>query len=395
MTKLSKRISGINEAGGDGWDLYVRARDMAAAGEPVIQLTIGEHDIRTDPAILDAMHRAAKAGNTGYTFGPGLPPLRAAIAERIAARTGTPTGPENILVVTGGQAGLFAALTLACDPGDVALHIDPYYATYPGTIRSTSVIPRAVIAHPEDGFEPRAEAVEAAADGARALLLNSPNNPTGAVYSEATLTALGEVARARDLWIISDEVYDSQVWEGRHLSPRALPDLTDRTLAVGSMSKSHAMTGSRVGWVCGPAEAIEAMTHLATCTTYGLPGFIQEAALHALKAGDDFEAGIAEPFARRRRIALDLLSRQQAVAAAPPRGGMYVMIDIRPTGLSGTAFAEALLDEERIAVMPGESFGTGASGHIRIAMTVADAAFADAMTRLLAFAARRAAAPAT
>jgi arginine:pyruvate transaminase len=151
------------------------------------------------------------------------------------------------------------------------------------------------------------------------------------------------------------------------------------------------MTGSRIGWVCGPAEAIAPMIDLATHTNYGIPGFIQEAGLFALQQGPAFEESIAAPFRRRRTITMDLLARQNIVRAAPIAGAMYAMLDIRATGLSGEAFADALLDSEHIAVMPGESFGAAADGHIRVAMTVADDRYADALSRLLAFAATLAA----
>ena len=381
--KLSNRLTGLTGGGSDGWDLFRKARAMIAAGEPVIELTIGEHDIRTDPSILSAMDGAARGGHTGYASIPGTDALRRAVAERITARTGLATGPENVLITPGGQAALFASHMAACGPGDRALYIDPYYATYPGTIRGVGAVPVPVRARAEDGFQPRAEDIDAAAEGARSLLINSPNNPTGAVYGPATFEGIVEVCRARDLWLISDEVYDTQVWEGAHLSPRTLPGMAERTLVVGSMSKSHAMTGFRVGWICGPEAAIEHLSNLSTHTTYGVPGFVQDAALFALEAGTALEQQIAAPFRRRRAIALDLLAGQQVVGAVPAEGAMYAMLDIRATGLSGEDFAFSLLEAEKVAVMPGESFGAAAAGHIRVALTVADDAFAEAFGRVL------------
>ncbi len=384
---LSRRITGLTEDGSGGWGLYFRARRMKEAGVPMVDLTIGEHDVRTDPAILDAMHRAARGGHTGYSAIRGTPELRAAVAERVVARTGVPTGAENVMVTPGGQSGLFAALHAVLDEGDRALMIDPYYATYPGTIRAVGAQPVVVKARSRDGFQPRAEALAEHATGARSLLINSPNNPTGAVYSDATLGEIAGVCREQDLWLISDEVYDTQVWEGRHLSPRTLPGMAERTLVVGSMSKGHAMTGSRIGWVIAPVPVIDALSTLATHTTYGVAGFVQDAALFALAQGAALEERIAAPFRRRRDIAVRLIGQQNAVRAVPASGAMYVMLDIRGTGLSGNAFGERLLAEERIAVMPGESFGAASAGHIRVAMTVEDAAFEDAMARLLRFAA--------
>ncbi len=391
--KLSHRLTNITGGGSDGWEVFLRARRMIAKGEKVIELTIGEHDIRTAPYILDAMDRAARAGHTGYALVPGTHAMRAAVAKRVEERTGVPTGIDNVLITAGGQAGLFAAHHAVLEEGDTALYIDPYYTTYPGTIRAVGGVPVAIEARSEDGFQPRAEAIEAAAraTGAKSLLINSPNNPTGAVYSRATLEAIGEVCKERDLWLITDEVYDVQVWEGAHISPRALPGMAKRTLLVGSMSKSHAMTGSRIGWIVGPEEAIAHLTNLATHTNYGVAGFVQEAATNALGLGKAPEIEVAAPFHRRHLIALELLAGQNVVKATPPQGAMYVMLDIRATGMSGNDFANALLDEEKIAVMPGESFGAAAAGHIRVAMTVADENFRTALGRVLAFAARKAA----
>ena len=384
--QASQRISTILGGGSDGWEIFLRARQMIAQGTPVTELTIGEHDIRTAAPILQDMHRAAVGGHTGYAAIPGIEPLRDAIAARVTARTGVPTTRDNVMITPGGQSALFAAHTAVIDPGDTALYIDPYYATYPGTLRGASAHPVAVKAHAADAFQPRATDIAAVAGGAKSLMINSPNNPTGVVYSRETLEGIAEVCRAHDLWLISDEVYDTQIWEGSHISPRALDGMAERTLVVGSMSKSHAMTGSRIGWVIAPPDIVAHLVNLATHTTYGVPGFIQEAALFALEQGSDFEAEIAEPFRRRRDLALSVLAGQNVVGAVPNAGAMYMMLDVSATGLSGEGFAAALLDAHHIAVMPGESFGAAAAGHIRVAMTIEDSAFQTAMHTLCSFA---------
>ena len=332
------------------------------------------------------MHRAALDGHTGYAAIPGVAALRDAVAARVSERTGVPTTRDNVMITPGGQSALFAAHMAVIDPGDTALYIDPYYATYPGTLRGASAVPKAVAARAEDAFQPRAADIAAAAPGARSLMINSPNNPTGVVYSRATLEGIAKVCQDNDLWLISDEVYDTQIWEGAHLSPRALPGMADRTLVCGSMSKSHAMTGSRIGWVIGPEEIVAHLINLATHTTYGVPGFIQDAALFALELGPDFEAEIAEPFRRRRALAQGILAQHNSVTAVPSAGAMYLMLDVSATGLSGEGFANSLLDTHHIAVMPGESFGNAAAGHIRVAMTIADPEFEAALSTLCGFA---------
>jgi len=387
--KLAGRVQHMTGGGSDGWDVYYRARDRMARGERILNLTVGEHDIPTDPSILGAMHRGALAGSTGYTVGAGKMELREAIARRVSERTGVPTRPENVVVTPGGQAALFAAHMVLLDAGDRTLFCDPYYATYPATIRATGAQAVAIPARSEDGFRPDAARIDAeAAKGARTLLINTPNNPTGIVYDAQTLGRIATVCRDRDLWLISDEVYDTQIWEGAHVTPRALPGMAERTLVVGSLSKSHAMTGSRLGWLVAPEAVVEAVTALATNTTYGTPGFIQDAALFALAQGPAFEEMIAAPFRRRRQIVLDTLAGSNRIRILPSGGGMFVMLDTRATGLSGEDFAHRLLDEEDIAVMPGESFGQAAAGHIRVAMTIEDDAFAEALARLARFADR-------
>ena len=384
--KLSQRISDLLGDGSDGWEVFIKAREMIKGGIDVVELTIGEHDIRTAASILQDMHKAAIGGHTGYASVPGTDALRHTVAKRVQERTGVLTGPENVLITPGGQAALFAAHMVVCDAGDTALYLDPFYATYPGTLRGVGAMPKAIQTRAEDAFQPRADDIDACAAGAKSLLINTPNNPTGTVYSLETLEGIADVCKTHDLWLISDEVYDTQVWDGEHISPRALPDMAQRTLVVGSMSKSHAMTGSRCGWVVGPAEVIESLINLATHTTYGVAGFIQDASEFALNQGPAFEEDIAAPFRRRRALGQEILEHQSTVGLIPAQGAMYMMLDIRATGMSGEAFAYALLEAHHIAVMPGESFGTAAAGHIRVAMTIEDGAFVQALETLCEFA---------
>ena len=384
--KLSERLTGITGGGSDGWDVFYKARRMVAEGVNVTELTIGEHDIRTDPIILAAMDQSARGGHTGYAMVPGTNTLRDTVAKRTQDRTGVPTTRDNVLITPGGQSALFAAHSLTLDAGDVGLFLDPYYATYPGTIRGAGGVAKPIQTRAEDAFQPRAADIAAEAAGAKSLLINSPNNPTGVVYSEETLTGIANVCKDHDLWLISDEVYDCQIWEGTHISPRALPDMQDRTLVIGSMSKSHAMTGSRCGWIIGPEDVIAHLINLATHTTYGVPGFIQDASVFAISQGEALEQEIAEPFRRRRDLALQALAGQNVITPVPSQGAMYVMLDVRATGMSGEDFANGLLDAERIAVMAGESFGASAAGHIRVAMTVDDDSFVAAITKIVRFA---------
>jgi arginine:pyruvate transaminase len=390
----SRRVRGILEGGSDGWELLSRARALKAQGAPVVNLTIGEHDAPTPTMILDAMDRSARGGNTGYAPLTGTPGLRAAIAARASRTTGAPVGPEEVIVCAGGQAALLHAMLACIDPGDRVAIVDPYYATYPGTVRAAGGVVVATPAPAATGFQIDLDAFDRAAEGARAALVNTPHNPTGAVYTRATLEGIAEIVNARGLWLISDEVYEGMVYAGEHLSPRGLPGMAERAIVIGSMSKSHAMTGFRLGWAVGPERLIRLMADISLNAAYGLPGFIQDAAEHALRHGAAEEAEISATFGRRRHVVLEALAGARSVRAGGSDGAMYVMADVRGTGLSGKEFAERLLEAELIAVMPGESFGAASAGHVRIALTVPDEALADAMRRLARFADALEAAPA-
>lgn len=388
--RLSGRMRSGDVADAAAWATHYRARRMREAGEAVLDLTIGEHDWPTDRSILRAMHESAMSGKTGYADVSGILPLRKALARRIEKSTGAPTGPDQVLVTNGGQAALLAAHMAVLDPGDRAAMIDPFYPTYPGTILAAGGRPAVAPAPASGRFFPEKDQLEAAAAGSRSLLINSPNNPTGAKYPRRTLKAIAEAAVRHDLWVISDEVYEAQVWDGEHLSIRRLNGMARRTIVIGSMSKSFAMTGSRIGWLSGPAEAVESAREIMAVMSFGVSEFVQDAALQALSKGPEFEAEIAAPFKERRATVLEALSGLPLIRATPSGGGMYVLLDIRAAGISDVEFARGLLDEERIAVMPGGSFGREASGHVRIALTAGVPVLRDAVSRISEFAARAA-----
>ena len=380
--RIAERLRTMGGDDGGAWIPYFRAKQMIAAGQHVTELTIGDHDIKTSKDIMDAMHQSALTGKTGYTEITGVKRLRQAIAERIQNRTGVDTSEENLIITSGGQGALLTAHLATLNEGDRALYGEPYYPTYPNTIRAAGGLPVALPMRSEFGFQPDNESLDRLAKGARTILFNSPNNPTGAIYPRESLDRIAATAIEKDLWAISDEVYDTQVWEGEHISIRSMPGMRERTLVVGSMSKAFAMTGFRIGWLVGPEDLIKSVGELTTVVTFGVPEFIQDAALFALEQGKQLEQKIAAPFKERRQAALDVLQGRNAIAITPPSGSMYLMLDIRSTRMSGKEFANHLLDREQIAVMPGESFGASAAGHIRVALTAERNVLEDALARL-------------
>ena len=384
MPKPSSRISGIIPSGKDGWEVHFAAMTRKQAGENIIMLSVGDHDFDTPSETVEACVTALHAGHHHYTQLPGIPGLREAMARQSTRCTSIETSPEEIIATPGGQSALYCAVLGVLDPGDHAIVVAPYYATYPGTFRSAGAEFTVVEAEARDGFQPRAEAIEAALKpNTRAILINSPNNPTGAVYTRRSLEGIAELCVRRDLWLLSDEVYWT-LGGGEHVSPRALPGMAERTLVINSMSKSHGMTGWRVGWLTGPEDMITLMISLNLVNTYGLNDFVSHAAVEALNNGYGVKE-IAERYASRRTVFLEAVRGLNDVTVRGSEGGMYVMLDISAIEPDDEKFAWALLDAEKVGVMPGSSFGQAAAGHIRISLCQPDAILQEAANRLRRF----------
>jgi arginine:pyruvate transaminase len=385
MPKPSKRLSGIIPSGKDGWEVHFAAWNRKEAGQPIIILSVGDHDFDTPNETVEACVVALRSGHHHYTQLPGVPRLREAMARASTRCTGVETKAAEVLVTPGGQLALYAAVQGTLDRGDHAVVVAPYYATYPGTFRAAEADFTVVEAQAADGFQPRAEAIEAALKpNTRAILINTPNNPTGAVYSRESLEAIAKLCVGRDLWLLSDEVYWT-LGGGHHVSPRALPGMAERTLVINSMSKSHGMTGWRMGWLTGPESMIEVLVSLNLVTTYGLTGFIQQAAAEALEK-DYGVREIADTYNGRRKVFLDAIRGLNDITVRGSEGGMYVMLDVSAVEPDDEKFAWAFLDAENVSVMPGSSFGDAAAGHIRISLCQPDEVLLEAATRLRRFA---------
>src|SRR5690606_12427474 len=265
--------------------------------------------------------------------------LRAGLAKLSTDCTGLETVADEIIVTQGGQGALFGACQATLDPGDHAVIVAPYYATYPGTVRAAGASFTEVIARSENGFEPTTEDIEAAIrPETRMLLINSPNNPTGTVYSRATIECIADLCRRHDLWLVSDEVYWTLASGREHVSPRALAGMKERTLVVNSLSKSHGMTGWRVGWLTGPSEIIRHLTSLNLVSSYGMNEFVSQAAIAAVENGHGV-ADIASRYDTRRQSFLNALHGVNGVTVRGSEGGMYVMLDISQVEPDCEAFA--------------------------------------------------------
>ncbi|MGN6583047.1 MAG: pyridoxal phosphate-dependent aminotransferase [Rhizobiaceae bacterium] len=388
MPAPSSRISGISPSGKDGWEVHFAAYKRKIAGEDIMMLSVGDHDFPTPSETVEACIKALRDGYHHYTPLPGLPRLREAMARISTESTGVETTASEVLAASGGQSALFAAAHGVLDPGDHAIVVAPYYATYPGTFRSAGAGFTVLEARAEDGFEPRAEALEAAVrPNTKAVLINTPNNPTGAVYSRETLEGIAEVCRKHDLWLLSDEVYWTHCGADggrKHLSPRGLAGMKERTLVINSLSKSHGMTGWRIGWLTGPKDFIRTLINLNLVSTYGLNDFVSHAAIAAMENRYGVEQ-IAGLYSARRAAFLAEMRCFNEVVVRGSEGGMYVMLDIRAVDPDCERFAWRFLHAEKVAVMPGASFGEAAAGHLRISLCQPEDKLREAAARLRRF----------
>lgn len=377
----------LADLGSDKWAVHFAGRARAAQGEEIIELSIGAPDVPLDPGLIAACTDAMAAGRTGYADGRGEAALRDAIARHYAGRSGRAVTGDNVLCLPGTQTALFATMTGLVTAGDEVLVGDPLYAAYEGIIRSTGAAMVSVPLRPKHGFRMQpADLAAAITPRARVLLLNSPHNPTGAVLSAGDIAALGEICIRHDLWIVSDEVYEHFVFDGAFASPFDDPALAGRTVAVSSISKSHAAPGFRSGWAVGPEEFCNRLLPVSETMLFGSQPFIADMTAWALAHDSDTARRQREACARRVRIVCEAIGNEPAVRPLPPSAGMHILLDITATGLSAEQFAWGLLDEERVCTMPGTSFGAAGEGFIRVSLTSPDGQIAEAGRRIARFA---------
>lgn len=382
---LVDRIAGEGAA---AWNIHNQALDAQARGEDVVVLSVGDPDLETPRPIVDAAVESLRDGHTHYADVIGELPLRKAIARHFAAHGGWAAGPDNVCVLCGAQNGLFFTSMLLLKGGDEVIVLQPNYVTYEATIAVSGAHEVPVPTREEDGFRPDPAAIAAAiTPRTRALLITNPNNPTGVAMSADELEAIAVIARSHDLWVISDEVYATLRFESPHRSIAALPGMAERTVTVSSLSKSHAMTGWRSGWIIGPEQLIHHAGNLALCVLYGLPGFVQRAATVAVEQADSILGQMRAVYKGRRDLVVEHLSAVANLRVVTPEAGMFVMLDVRPTGLSSAEFAWRLLREQGVSVLDGTAFGANAAGYVRLSYTLDEARLAEGCRRIEAFAA--------
>ncbi len=378
----------VQRIGGDGAEAWLTHYAAVAArerGEDVIILSVGDPDLATPAAVIERAIECLRAGDTHYTPAAGRPALRAAIAQAHRARSGQAVSGDNVVYFAGAQNALFVTSLCVAAPGDEVVTFEPLYPTYPATIEVSGA--RLVRAPCTDEWRPDLAALGSViTPRTRAILWASPNNPSGVVLNEHELAVIAELAQRHDLWLIADEVYAGLAPGGN--VPSLAARLPERVVTLGSLSKSHAMTGWRAGWLVGPTALAAHAEHMAMCMLFGLPGFVQEAAIAALGVAAAAEARAREYCAaRQRRFAAGIAGIEQ-LRAATPEAGMFMLLDVVASGLTGGEFMRALYDARRVSVMDGAACGAATAGCVRICFAADEVMLDAACDRLRRFCAQ-------
>ena len=382
-SRLSSRVRAVVPSG------IRRFFDLIQTMDGVISLGVGEPDFPTPWHIREAAIYSLERGLTMYTSNYGLPELRRLLADHLAARYGVDYNPaDELLITVGVSEGLDLAMRAILDQGDEVLIPDPGYVSYAPCVSLAGGVVRPVPTSEENRFWPRVGDVASRIKlNTKAVLLGYPNNPTGAAPDRATLSEVARTIVDRDLIAISDEIYDRLIYGGEHVCIAALPDMRDRTILLGGFSKAYAMTGWRVGYVAAPRDLMEGILKIHQYTALCAPIMSQYAAIEALKNGEAAVVGMIEEYDRRRRVIVKGL-RDAGLSCLEPEGAFYAFPSIARLGLTDEQFAERLLLEERVAVVPGSAFGECGRDHIRCCYATALPQIDEAMQRIASFVSR-------
>ncbi len=364
---LAQRVSG---KGADAWEVHRIAQDRKDAGDDILILSIGE-DVaaRTPEHVVEAGVESLRNGRHHYSHMIGQPDLRQAIVDHHHALTSQTLSADNCVVFAGAQNALFAVSSCLLEAGDEVIVVEPYYSTYPATFTAQGATLVTIVAKSENGFQPDiAELSAAITSKTKAVVINSPANPSGAVFEAEIVEQIAQLTRAHDIWLLSDEVYSDFVFQGRHVSPASFMDVEEKLIVVSSLSKSHRMSGWRVGWAIAPKVLCEVFENFALCSLYGMPMFTQDAARAALTGPQiETETMVAE-YGARAKLAVEALSNLPRFKVSDPKAGMFVMLDVRELTQDGTQFSMRLLDQSGIATLPCAGFGEHFDGFVRMSL---------------------------
>src|SRR5512146_2013245 len=381
VQRLSKRVAGLKPSG------IRKFFDIAATMKDVISLGIGEPDFTTPKPILEAGMRSLQAGATHYTSNHGKAELRQSLCAHLPRLYGVQYDClEEIIITVGVSEALYLAMTAILDPGDEVIIPTPCFVSYQPEVIMAGGVPVEIPTRMEDNFQVDPDRIrKAVSPRTKAIFVGYPSNPTGAVASEEVLREIARIAEEHDLLLLSDEIYDRLVYGIKHVCVPAMDEhVRARTVLLGGFSKDYAMTGWRIGYAAGPADIIKGMVRIHQYSIMSAPTTAQDAAIEALRSGEPYVQDMLKEYDRRRRLLVDGLNRL-GLKTFEPRGAFYAFPNVSASGMDDEVFCQKLLEEEHVAIVPGNSFGPGGQGFVRACYATSYEKLEEALRRMEKF----------
>jgi len=368
------------------WSVHERACALQASGEAVYLLSVGDPDLPTLPSTVDHAIESLRNGRTHYAPGAGERRLREVIAEIEQRAAGRPCSPDDIIVFPGATNAIFSAMSCLLDVGDEVIVAEPMYIGYRGLFNALGATVVPVALGVNDGFRLSLEAVSAAiTQRTRVVFINTPGNPAGNMIPADQLRALADLCWKRNIWLVSDEVYSMITFEERHVSLRTAAEQLENVIVIDGLSKSHAMTGWRLGWAVSHRDFARHLLQFFSATVFGCCQFVQDAAVFALQNDEEYMAEVRAKYKARRDFVCERIASIPRLDCTVPKAGMFVMVDVRGLGVDGLRFADALLEAQRVSVLPGAGFGQSTRDYVRLSLAQPLPYLDEAMNRIERF----------
>ena len=381
MAQIASRVAQLNGEG--ALSVFARAKELEKQGRSIIHLELGEPDFHPAAPVVDALRSAVAAGRDRYVSPRGIPALRQAVADYLLRTRAVHAAPEQVLIAPGCKMALSLAMMALIEPGDEVLYPDPSFPIYPSFVRGLGAKAVPFFLEEKNHFQPDLSEIAARiSPRTRVLIFNSPNNPTGTVFTDATLAQIAELAAKHDLWIIADEIYARILFSGRYKSIWSLPGISDRTVIIDGFSKSFAMTGWRLGYAVAPQRVIDAMDLLVLNTFTCVAEFTQVAAIEALRDSADAVEAMVSEYRKRRELFVAGLNRIPGFRCHFPEGAFYGWVNIEDSGLSAQELASTLLEEAGVAAIAGAAFGSAGENYLRFSLVSARNLLEEALERI-------------
>ncbi|MFT5598392.1 MAG: arginine:pyruvate transaminase [Chitinophagales bacterium] len=386
FNQFSKLSARLNLDSGDAWQVHDQALGMKQAGEDVVLLSIGDPDFRTPEPIVDNAVSHMRVGRTHYSPALGELNLRRAVADYESRISPLACSEDEVSIYPGVTSAIFSVMSCLLNAGDEILIVDPLYVGYTPILAALDLKMAVVLASPEHDFEPQLDDFKSAInDDTRVVFINTPGNPTGAIISRETLQELARYCFDRGIWLVCDEVYSMFTYEKPHISLRTAAKQLDNVVVIDGLSKSHAMSGWRVGWVVAPVELTQHLGRFSAMSIFGCPQFIQDAAAFALNNDEYYVREMCDQYQKRRDLVCTRLAQMPGVKYLKPESGMFIMVDISNVYKDDKEFAQKLLDTEKLSVLPGSAFGEATTGHVRLSLVQPENILTEGCNRLERF----------